>query len=114
VGYPSRKRRRRLLQVCGRQRPSRAKTAAEFLEVAATIVHFSDDRLTERTTLVPRPRHPHQVSEREVVAPQAIYRADQAKAPEAVAQLAFVPVPAAVEELLETNQALVSAADLLG
>src|SRR5450755_4012065 len=74
---------------------------------------FIDDRLTKRTTLVPRPRHPHQVSEREVVAPQAIYRADQAKAPEAVAQLASVPVPAAVEELLETNQALVSEADLL-
>jgi hypothetical protein len=53
-------------------------------------------------------------SEREVVAPQAIYCADQAKAPVAIPQLASVPVPAAVEELLETNQALVSAADFFG
>jgi hypothetical protein len=43
-----------------------------------------------------------------------IYRADQAKAPVAIAQLASVPVPAAIEELLETDQVLVSAADLFG
>jgi hypothetical protein len=32
----------------------------------------------------------------------------------AVAQLASVPFPAVVEELLETNQVLVSTADLFG
>ena len=70
--------------------------------------------MAERTTLVPRPRHPHQISEREVVAPQAIYCAYQAKAPAAVAQLASVPLPAAIEELLETDQVLISAADFFG
>jgi hypothetical protein len=78
------------------------------------IVHHGDDRLAKRRALVPRPRHPHQISEREVVAPQAIYRTDQEKAPVGVAQLASVPLPAAVEELLETDQVLVSAVDFVG
>jgi hypothetical protein len=78
------------------------------------IVHFPDDRVAERTTLVPRPCHPHQISERKVVAMQTIYRADQAKAPVAVAQIASVPLPAAIKELLETDKVLVSAADLFG
>ena len=105
---------RRLPKVCGRQCPSLTETAAEFLEVAALIVHFGDDWLAERTALVPRPGHPDQISERKIVAAQMIYRADQAKAPAAVAQLASVPLPAVVEELLETDQVLVSAADLFG
>jgi hypothetical protein len=106
-----RKRKRRLPQVCGRQRPSLTKTAPEFPEVAAAIVHFRDDRVPERRTLVPRPRHPHQIPERKVVAAQMINRADQAKAPVAVSQLASVPLPAAIEELLQTNQVRISAAD---
>ena len=61
---------------------------------------------------MPRPGYPHQISKRKVVAAQMIHCADQAKAPVAVAQLPSVPVPAAVEELLEANQHLVSAADL--
>jgi len=90
------------------------KTIAEFLELAAAIVHFRYDRAAERTTLVPRPRHAHQVREGKVVAARMIHRAYQAKDPAAVPQPASVPVPAAVEEPLETNQALVSAADLFG
>jgi hypothetical protein len=105
---------RRLPQVCGRQRPSVTETAAEFLEVAAVIVQDGYDRLSERTTLVPRPCHPDQISKREVVTPQAVYRTDQAKTPVAVAQLTSVPLPAAVEELLEADQVLISAADLFG
>ena len=70
--------------------------------------------MAERTPLVPRPGHPHQISERKVVAAQSVYRADQAKAPLAVAQLASVPLPAVVEELLETDQLLESTADLFG
>jgi hypothetical protein len=54
--------------------------AAQFFEIDAVIVHFSDDRVAERTTLVPRPCHPHQILERKVVASQTIYRTDQAKA----------------------------------
>lgn len=110
----SRKRKRRLPQVSGRQCPSLIKTVAEFPEVAAAIVHFRDDWLAELTALVPRPCHPHQISERKIVAAQTIYRADQAKAPVTVPQLASVPLPAAIEELLETDQVLVGAADLFG
>ena len=78
------------------------------------IVHFRDDRVAERTTLVPHPCHPHKISECKVAATQMIYRADQAKAPVAIAQFASVPVPPAIEELLETDQVLVGAADLFG
>jgi hypothetical protein len=108
------RKRKRRLQIGGRQRPSLAKTAAEFPEIAAAIIHFRDDRVAERTTLVPRPRHARQIPEGEVVAAQMIYRADQAKAPLAVLQLASVPVPTAIEELLETNQVLMGAADRVG
>jgi hypothetical protein len=45
---------------------------------------------------------------------QTIYRTDRAKAPVAVAQIASMPLPAAIEELLETDQVLVGAADLFG
>jgi hypothetical protein len=72
-----------LPEVCGRQYPCLTETAAEFLEVAAVIVQDGDDRLAERTALVPRPRHPRQISEREVFAAQSVYRTDQAKAPAA-------------------------------
>ena len=101
-------------KVCGRQCPSFTKAVAKFIEVAAVIIHHAEDRMAEWTTLVPRPRHPNQITEREVVAPQAIYCAYQAKAPAAVAQLTSVPLPAAIEELLETDQVLISAADLYG
>ena len=56
----SRKRKRRLPQVCGRQCPSLSKAVAEFIEVAAVIVHFREDWLADRTELVSRPGHPHQ------------------------------------------------------
>jgi hypothetical protein len=79
VGASAPRRPRRLHEICGRQCPSLTKTVADFLEVAAVIVHFRNDWLAERTTLVPRPCHPHQISKREVVAPQAIYCADQAR-----------------------------------
>jgi hypothetical protein len=41
------------MSFCGRQCPSLPETIAEFLEVAAVIVHHAEDRLAERTTLVP-------------------------------------------------------------
>jgi hypothetical protein len=104
----------RLPKVCGRQCPSLTETVAKLLEVAALIVHFGDDRLAEWASLVPRAGYPDQISERKKVAAQMINCADQAKAPAAVAQRASVPVPAVVEELLDTNQILVSAADLFG
>jgi hypothetical protein len=67
--------------------------------------------VAERTTIVPCPRNAHEIPERKVVAAQTIYRAGQAKAPAAVAQLDSVPLPATIEELLETDQVLISAAD---
>jgi len=94
--------------VCRCQGQSLSQTIAEFLKVTAVIVHYGEDRLAERTTLVSCPGHPHQISERKVVAAQSVYRADQAKAPLAVAQLASVPLPAVVEETLETDQHLES------
>jgi hypothetical protein len=98
--------------VCRCQGQSLSQTIAEFLKVTAVIVHYGEDRLAERTTLVSCPGHPHQISERKVVAAQSVYRADQAKAPLAVAQLASVPLPAVVEETLETDQHLESTVDL--
>ena len=82
-----------------------------FLEVAAVIVHHAEDRLAERTALAPRAGPRIQISERKVAAPHMVYRADQAKAPVAVAQLASVTLPAAVEELLGVDQVRVGAAD---
>ena len=78
------------------------------------IVHYGENRVAERTPLVPRPGHSHQISEREVVAAQSVYRADQAKAPLAVAQLASMPLPAVVEELLETDQTSRKHGEFLG
>jgi hypothetical protein len=76
------------------------------------IVHCRENRVAEWTARVPRQGHPRQISERKVVAVQMIYRANQAVLPTPIVQFALVPLPAAVEECLETDKHLVSATDL--